>query len=183
MADRPIIFSGPMVRALIEGRKTQTRRVMKPYDKIPGTFRSLYKPGDRLWVRETWRTSYTNDYYVEALGRTPRASDLDPEATGIEYLADGENELSGKTRAAIHMPRWASRLTLIVEEVRVQRLQDISEPDVWAEGLSINPGPPGYAQEEFAELWNSLHGPEAWAANPWVAALTFRVERANIDTL
>lgn len=172
MADRPINLKPFEVRAVLDGRKRQTRQPAKV--SLIGDATAVetpYRPGDRLWVKERviW-------------------SDF-----GWAYEADGEavswparRELSGRANDLVlaqHMRKPLSRLTLIVEEVRVQRLQDISEPDVWAEGLSINPGPPGYAQEEFAELWNSLHGPEAWAANPFVAALTFRVERANIDTL
>lgn len=239
MADRPIIFSGPMVRALVEGRKTQTRRLLTPatslfngtgwtalhkrqtwnwagawvdpgpspagnlgpYLKLPwasgdgifeGTVHRVYPVwalGDRLWVRENilqtlasrsdpsgeWESYWTNEKFEYcADDPAPVKRHLHPNRYNSPFM---------QLRPSIHMPRRASRLTLIVEEVRVQRLQDISEPDVWAEGLSINPGPPGYAQEEFAALWNSLHGPEAWDANPFVAALTFRVERANINTL
>ena len=90
-------------------------------------------------------------------------------------------------RPSIHMPRSASRLTLTVTEVRVQRLQDISEEDARAEGIEgeFLPWPQGYwtYRPYFAELWNSLHGPDAWDANPWVVALSFTVQHGNIDQI
>jgi len=90
-------------------------------------------------------------------------------------------------RPSIYMPRWASRLTLLVTDVRVQRLQDISEADAIAEGIipTANSQTIDCATERpsdgFRALWNSIHGPEAWDANPWVAAISFDVVRANID--
>jgi hypothetical protein len=227
MTDKPIIFSGPMVRALIDGRKTQTRRVLKPQprenvfwgpewyapvkidnhgEEYPGADvfgiygeewgqRIPYAPGDRLWVREAWKSDRAYD-------------DLAPSEMGgdepLIYVADNEVQrwgwkpdvLSrwGRYRHARFMPRWASRLTLTVTDVRVQRLQEISDHDAWAEG--VNPCEEGHACPggpygsccghfdyigPFRTLWNSLHGPDAWSANPWVAAVTFTVERRNID--
>lgn len=170
MRELPILFSAPMIRALLAGTKTQTRRVIKPqpfsdgyYDGVVEMDRVIgvdgrvywrasvsavaggairteiiepkYEVGDRLWVKETWRANYGLDYYRDDLGRRPRPTDFDPKTTAIEYLADGTRELGGKTRVSIHMPRWASRLTLIVTDVRVERLQDISEADARAEGV------------------------------------------------
>lgn len=204
MADRPIIFSAPMVCALIEGRKTQTRRVLKrnpsgtypiydkgqnvgwssePWPPGPGLVcHTTYRPGDRLWVRE-------------AIAKDSAKGNK------VYYRADHSGDPSGLGwRPSIHMPRWASRLTLTVTDVRVQRLQDISEADAIAEGverLQVSTGQNRFsrevtgkwegwfnaptAQEVFANLWNSLHGPRAWDANPWVVALTFTVEQRNID--
>lgn len=203
--DIPIIFSAPMIRALLEGRKTQTRRIFKPpapFDvgddiTVPlatGEFEPRYQVGDRLWVRETVRGK-------------PDDAGFD----GIEYLADGlrcaipdaktpdqddrflELFYYRNQRAApvpsIHMPRWASRLTLIVTGVKVERLQDISQQDVFAEGLQNKEQGeyeaaarrPLSAAECFAALWKSLHGPDAWDQNPFVVAITFRVIKANID--
>ena len=230
MADRPIIFSAPMVRALLDGRKTQTRRVLCQFDpdrdpphagpyiaghraatwtdregtpwRYPGAKGSA--TGDRLWVRETWRPHYLGD----------GVWNLD-----VSYPADGERrmicdgEFGDKDwnwpKAAdrgnvtpLHMPRWASRLTLTVTDVRVQRLQEISEADAVAEGIQrlIGSKGPNYftreisgkwsgsfnaptAAEVYSDLWNSLHGPGAWDANPWVVALTFTVQRGNIDQM
>lgn len=222
MADRPIIFSGAMVRAILAGRKSQTRRVLKlqpiPFavndkgtlcdvglmhvggDRLPRvtlgrvvTMQEVpFAVGDRLWVRETWRTTYGLDWRDDDLDRPLRPSEFDPTTTPIEYLADETCELNGATRSPIFMPRWASRITLEVTEVRVERLQDISDEDVRAEGAlrpatNLETGQDGYwsgkaaearfvltRREAFAGLWNSIHGKDAWDANPWVAAITFR---------
>ncbi len=222
MTDRPIIFSAPMVRALLDGRKTQTRRVLG--NSGPGRGRSNifsaqigwsdsyvldpgnanwrerdtpYAPGDRLWVRECWRTASAYD-------------DLSPSQMGgeepIRYEADqtwqtwgwGRPHSTGRHRAARHMPRWASRLTLLVTDVRVQRVQEISEPDAKAEGADDGFRQivaPGNCPEprcdgvhygplwHFRDIWNSIHGPDAWDANPWVAAVTFDVKHGNIDKI
>ena len=182
MADRPIIFSAPMIRALLDGRKSQTRRVLKPpygtLEYLPdGTWRPIctkFFRGDRLWVRETWAD----------IAADPSC---DLHATGIKtaYRATDDDEFTipPRWRPSIHMPRWASRMTLIVTDVRVQRLQDISEADAEAEGWKAPPpgvigwSPVGW----FADLWGQIHGPDAWAANPWVCALTFTVHRCNIE--
>ena len=179
MTDRPIIFSAPMVRALLDGRKTQTRRVLKPpYGTLEyrpdGTWRPIctkFFPGDRLWVREAWLTSGKNqeggwELWDYALG----APEAQPDWV--------------RKMPSIHMPRWASRLTLTVTEVRVQRLQEITAEDCTAEGIPWEPdalAPYEWSVSRFADLWNSLHGPDAWAVNPWVCALTFTVQRGNID--
>ena len=219
MADKPIIFSAPMVNALLAGRKTQTRREHPPEPRFEPTgcnpagledrtrwwdywamdrsethrFKLPYAVGDRLWVREAF--SYET---------------LDVDRNGFMppwYWADG-NPMSGdftRPKSPIHMPRWASRLTLTVTDVRVQRLHDISEEDAIAEG--VEPLHTGYfpygittflttfvgdrevpaqccrtAKHSYEMLWNSLHGPDAWDANPWVAAYSFTVQRGNIDT-
>lgn len=222
MADRPILFSGPMVRALLAGTKTQTRRLFKGIEETTdGKFHlfnsgggllgvtlaevSKYGPDylpiqidDRLYVREHWRTTYGLDWTVEDLGRPLKPREFDPKTTPVEYLADGENELGGKDRRAMHMPRWASRLTLIVTDVRVERLQDISEADAIAEGVEVasaDPQWPGYrdygndavmnptAKGSYRTLWDHINGAGAWQANPWVAAYTFRVIKQNIDQI
>ncbi|THV13756.1 hypothetical protein [Rhizobium rhizophilum] len=191
MADRPILFSAVMVRALLDGRKTQTRRILKPQptlnsaglmiwdhgrDFIQGTpadvaAGQLIKAGDRLWVRERTHIDGRQANY---------AADFHPEhdLCGLGY------------RPSIHMPRWASRLTLTVTEVRVERLQEIIENDADAEGW---PAPENRAKSGVAEirdaypigwyawLWETINGPGAWDANPWVVAYTFTVERKNID--
>lgn len=132
MTDKPILFSGPMVRAILDGRKTQTRRVVKgnPYIAKP----LPYAPGDRLWCRETWATHPCAKNAVSPKGhghqwgspiyRATFGAELDPKCEGFSPWA-----------SSIHMPRWASRLTLVVTEVRVRRLQEISREDAIAEGI------------------------------------------------
>lgn len=201
MTDRPILFSAPMVRALIEGRKTQTRRLVKPQPTFDAAgahnanmggrnewwdywspehpsqrFRLRYAKGDRLWVRETF--SGPADYSL----LPPRDwSNGEP----IWYWAAG-NPTEGdwtKPKPGIHMPRRASRLTLMVTDVRVERLQAIKLHEIMAEGIdakALTVGGPSM-REMFEALWNGINGAGAWAANPWVVALTFTVEHRNID--
>ncbi|MCH4893419.1 hypothetical protein GO308_09890 [Sphingomonas sp. SFZ2018-12] len=237
MTDRPIIFSAPMVRALLAGRKTQTRRLLRnpeyygcptgdcPHDRQSECNAAMvalsakeagYAAGDRLWVRETWRVAPDAcegwapdavpcvgwiDYRAggEAQVRAPSFSHV-LDAFGKRVDADWDC-LPDRWRPSIFMPRWASRITLLVDDVRVQRLQDISEADIAAEGVRADPpklaqtapgrvnmtpitwseGQDYTASSAFKRLWNSLHGPGAWAANPWVVALTFRLQLGNID--
>lgn len=199
MTDRPILFSGPMIRALLEGRKTQTRRILKPQPPadmgLVGVYAPAltavfgyvtpdadfkvplrYMPGDRLWVREAWKPipkSRPGGYFVPG---SP--------FYGLDtfYRADGNCPLwaNGPWKPSIFMPRSASRLTLIVTDVRVQRLQEITWQDAKAEGVSG-----GYHQSEFASLWDGLNASRGfgWDANPWVVALTFNVIRQNIDAM
>ena len=180
MADKPIIFSAPMVRALLDGSKTQTRRVLDNKravmrDRCDALDCVRIHVGDRLWVREavTW---------VSAWGWRYRAANDD-------LTEKRESGFVGKWRPAIHTPRWASRLTLTVTDVRVQRLQEIREADAVAEGVdavTMDEVPRQASmsrRSDFAALWKSLHGPAAWGANPWVAAYTFTVQRGNIDQL
>lgn len=164
------------------------------------------KSGDRLWCRETaW------------YGRTPRHPDACFFEGGFVRLADGKNDRcieppecftaekldarpDVKKRPSIHMPRWASRLTLIVTDVRIERLQDIDEAAARREGCGLYvPGhgwitteelraDPGYsnylcARLGFQDIWQTLYGAESWDANPWVVAVRFRPILANIDAL
>jgi hypothetical protein len=206
MTDRPIIFSAAMVRALLTGRKFQTRRVLelpsagslcvehgRPYkqeaDSVYRPVQPIWCVGDRLWVRETWTASGTGVWTI-AHARARIARDQ-----RILFAADGGD---GPWWSSIHMPREFSRLTLIIESVRVERLQDISHEDARAEGIGVLPlqsandssawwqSGPGIHQARTAVgsyrlLWNSLHGPDAWARNPWVAVIGFDVLRRNID--
>lgn len=206
MTDRPIIFSTPMARALLDGRKTQTRRLLKPQPSKP--WGSAFQDGNRWWtgdsltgdVIETWKLRYAigDRLYV-------REAATWVSAWGWRYRADNDDLAEkraagevGKWMPSIHMPRWASRLTLTVTDVRVQRLQDISEADAVTEGIQVDPETGGFwgangggicdttarfinARMAFRDLWNSLHGADAWDVNPWVVALTFTVQRGNID--
>lgn len=259
MTDRPILFSAPMVCALLDGRKVQTRRILKPQPPEWATFceqpdmfnverrwvpsglwrwsepqqsppRALrawpidaggehywlqlpWRVGDRLWVKETWRTSICQDAIKPSIMETPGNGYGWPvwyEADGGAVTWRGSNgggpgfETPGKRRPSLFMSRWASRLTLAVTQVRVERLHDISEADAVAEGMpdfgtfceTLDPGKLNAAGETaaqtasrlrwpqrwFAALWNEINGDGAWAANPWVVATTFTVHHANIDT-
>lgn len=231
---RPILFSAPMVRALLSGAKTQTRRVVKPMpgrqsewltaaylDIVPsgriaevdgeagwamqhprggpgGWVRCPYgKPGDTLWVRETWQAwNCTNVEYDEWEAiTTERRHGVDlaewvatnGKPDSIEYRATSDS--TGPWTPSIHMPRWASRLTLEVTGVRVERLQSITEEDAKAEGveptgerwrdyLSDDVTPPvsfSRASNSFWSLWGAINGADSWAANPWVWVLSFKV--------
>ena len=204
MTDKPILFSATMVQALLDGRKTQTRRIIKAppaHDAIavfgsdfltlPGNVDLLpihALRGDCLWVRESFAVSGIG------WGKKPK----DARGGKVHYRADpahGWQDYWGSWRPSIHMPRWASRLTLIVTDVRVQRLQEISNEGAIAEGIErasrgLENGWKDYSgdsqlvgpRSSFCTLWNSINGPDAWEANPWVAAYSFRVIRANIDS-
>lgn len=216
MKERPILFSAPMVRALLEGRKTQTRRIVKGValdalapDMFTPEFVALSendycpygKPGDRLWVRETFSV-YSVDpgtaclTYKERMpaGKTLAETDggldvihLEPENWDKAYMmVDTE-----RWRPSIHMPRWASRITLGITEVRVQRLQDISEEDSIAEGAQswefgpeqcLTTGERGASspyRSGFACLWDDINADRAtWKSNPWVWAVSFKAVTA-----
>ena len=197
MADRPIIFSGPMVKALLAGRKSQTRRVLKPLPRRTIFFDAKtagldqfqeppYAPGDRLYVREAWTARMTHGWTIaDARSRMYQEE--------ILYRADGCDSIDGWW-PSIHMPREFSRLTLTVTDVRVQRLQEISAADSIAEGVQCGTceamnqsachGRGCFASiDAYRTLWNNLHGPEAWDANQWIAAYSFTVQRGNIDQI
>lgn len=164
MKERPIIFSGPMVRALLAGTKTQTRRICKLEVRAgmpEPEWASLLKccpygqPGLKLWVRETFR---------ECNGTEKR----------IDYRAttDVPNP-NANWRPSIFMPRAASRITLEIMSVRVERLRDISEADAMAEGVGIQCESP-MAVMEYSLLWESINGAGSWDANPWVWVVSFK---------
>lgn len=204
MKERGIPFSAAMVRVVLDDRKTQTRRTVKlpswtasvtvdkggtiwgpgPYLKahraepVPDDVGAMERmhcpygyPGDRLWVREAWRVEREHD----ALS----GSDLDIDARWPEVFYECDDariearEDLGRYRHARFMPRWASRITLEITEVRAQRLQDISEADAYAEGFRAAFGP-GFFHRTFDSLWDGINGDGAWAANPWVWAITFK---------
>ena len=204
--ERPILFSGPMVRAILDGSKTQTRRIIKnsgdmEFDSNDPYFGPYWEdyavggatgedckvhcpygyPGDRLWVRETWAPEREGTGCPDDTGILYRATDpgWDDEDTGLRW------------RPSIFMPRTASRILLEVTDVRVQRLQEISEDDAREEGakeLSLQEGEPGAwwsaapgrqfhsrtPRGAFLRLWRSIHGEGSWDANPWVWVITFR---------
>jgi hypothetical protein len=213
MRERPILFSGPMVRALLNGTKTQTRRVVKftgPWEvsdlgatggewpmreDSDGDWYDAHCPygipGDRLWVRETW-------------GLWDTLPCQGPEGAQVFYRATDDKRIDLRHqlwRPSIHMPRWASRLTLTITDVRVERLQKISEADAQAEGLvpwskdgkltkygvadpdgmpgSDYPGTCPWREwrispvDAYQRLWESINGVGSWDANPWVWVVSF----------
>lgn len=242
MSDRPIVFSTPMVQAILRelaepgSGKTQTRRMITPqpdFNPISGYYHvhsrlggvmmvaeadvareqldyltPPWEPGDRAWVRETWRTG--------ALYDETKPSDL-REGAFLHYEADGSEDKRtgvglnglyayGRLRTSRYMMRWMSRITLHITDVRVMRLQDTSEADALAEGIVQRPvkgAPEGVveyhipgvdhtnkdfpylsrptAREMYAALMDTLHESGFWASNPWVYALTFVPELAHID--
>jgi hypothetical protein len=186
MRTYPIILSGPMVRALLEGRKTQTRRLITSMWSNVKMHHEVGEEEVLLYVREAWANC--GDY--------------------IRYAATDDIHELRKRRPSIHMPRWASRLTLEVTDVRLQRLQDISDEDAIAEGFKsitkdgnlIKYGIPdrdsfpgtdndGWPWAEwstdprqaYARLWESLHGKGSWKANPEIVALSFMIHHCNVD--
>ncbi len=251
MADHPMLFSAPMIRALIAGQKTQTRRLtgiedtskIMDFVKVAtdqrgrsvyemkdrwGSFVSIparknfvtphYSPrigiGDRVYVREAWRVSQkwedtpprdlpvkTMTVFCEAGGSiaNQQSGRWEPDFA----YPDTRPEWVGKLRPAMHQPRWASRITLLVDDVRVERLQACSEADAVAEGIVPTDGgfiiPGQYSADgsgrprtarsaisAYDSLWqmiNGVDGPKSWDANPWVVAYTFRVVLQNIDQI
>lgn len=211
MKERPILFSTPMVQAILAGRKTQTRRVVKA--RSPEDFalfinmeagcnveknsselarcRSPYgNPGDVLWVRETWCWEGDTSH-----------QDLDP--VGFFWFKADFKDDDGPSgwRPSIHMPKRYARIWLQIEDVRVERLWDITEEDAIAEGIlwhkwdidylprykdyladAFGYGHPehdyptvGIAKTSFSTLWRSINGSESWAENPWVWVVKFKV--------
>jgi hypothetical protein len=183
MKERPILFSAPMVRAILEGRKTQTRRVAKqtanghlkqlgghrrwhPADPEARLASPYGQPGDRLWVREAWAYYGGDEYLYQQQNECVwyRAHDIGDPVPGVRW------------RPSIHMPRWASRITLEVTGVRVERLQDISEADAVAEGIEAPPpaDPVDMPVWRYRQLWGAINGPKSWQANPWVWVVEFK---------
>lgn len=215
MKARPILFKPDMVNAILEGRKAQTRRVMKIQPPTeahqiltvvsstdrkkegkshwgvmdetktrilksdPRYFSCPYgAPGDLLWVRETFRSSRVDDLPGDAVYQADHPG-----------LKSPPGSYGRPWKPSIHMPRWASRLTLEITDVRVERLQDISEEDARAEGArlelaevdSVRLGAEASHRSGFQNLWKSINGEESWAANPWVWVVEFQPHHMNVD--
>lgn len=209
MKERPILFSGPMVRAINEGRKSQTRRVMKLnpayvecHKNAPAEDWAKDCPhgqrGDLLWVREGFLVQ--PELWSTSRGPQP-----------LHYRADTKDlrEVEDYVpKPSIHMPRWASRLTLRITTVRVERLQEITGQDCAAEGVQIPCSAPGHPllrltghvlpsrftwkhpddwsvddwfRFEYAEIWEQINGRVSWTANPWVWVIEFeRIEQQQV---
>ena len=218
MTERGMIFNREMVRAILDGRKTQTRRIMKNQPagdrpdspalirNVGGGFQwyghygessifncPLGSIGDRIWVRETHQGPLFNyeqmESYLEDSSKFEKPEFCKYAADGKpapEYY-DADDNLHCGWRPSIHMPRWASRILLEITDVRVERLNAISEEDARAEGIidggCLNCGEPepcGCANPEpdatdaFAYLWKSIYGDDSWNANPWVWVIEFK---------
>lgn len=218
MKERGIIFNGDMVRAILSGQKTQTRRIVKPQPdedglaKLTGgpwvdTSERKYRcpfgqPGDRLWVRETCQAKELESgldvvcYPADETETPIKAHPLDS-GNWIDLYRYRSGE--GKLVPSIHMPRWASRITLEITDVRVERLNDISPEDAVGEGLEVQnftgfgdePYTPHFSEpdvyydplkkswteyppEAFQGLWQSIYGEESWVSNPWCWVIEFR---------
>lgn len=224
MSDKPILFSAPMVRALIEGRKTQTRRVLTNIEAIEdGEFHIFnahggdygvlesdvptvaldyvrFDVGDRLYVREAHYRTDDGDFerVVYAVDEDAVREHLAAVDALPDYFSEELRAKHKRLRPGMHMPRWASRLTLIVTDVRVQRLQEISEEDAESEGIWPLPSGRYYcclddegevtsksAITAYAWLWNRINASRGfeWQVNPWVVAVTFEVKHGNIDQI
>ncbi|HDZ9806810.1 TPA: hypothetical protein RU387_002544 [Klebsiella pneumoniae] len=202
MTERGMIFNGEMVRAILDGRKTQTRRPIKwkqtrfteigeredgskwPWSEDAEHACDFWHPcpfgavGDRIWVRETFctvdDTQYGGGKWVDYRA-TPKFEASHP--AGWDCAPNDAEAL--KWRPSIHMPRWASRILLEITDVRVERLNAISQEDAQAEGMELTGWRPTYSDpdsggevltpyDNFAQLWESIYGEESWKANPWV---------------
>ena len=212
MKEYPIIFSSPMIRAILENRKTQTRRVAKLINQIAenhsgvrvwwkdGTVsmsrEAMYTPslrepfegiacpygvpGDRLWVRETWIPVHHGSYEVfdRKIGFGDRPAIVYAADPGVGYHEVWDN-YKGKWHPSIFMPRWASRITLEITEVRVQRVQEISANDCLAEGIELGCVTSDCSpklEPAYQRLWDSINAKRGygWDKNPWVWCLSFR---------
>lgn len=220
MKERPILFSAPMVRALLDGTKTQTRRIapisdlmIAPHDNdivtwsvrfskplrgirashsggkftdenarriIASQFNPYGEPGDRLWVRETWQGPLLDQLTAETVHdwrsfEKPEFCVYAADGGPTPEFVDADDNLVCRWRPSIHMPRWASRITLEITGVRVERLQDISRGDAMSEGCPF----PNMAHGDdprrwYAELWKQINGAESWLQNPWVWVVEFK---------
>lgn len=203
MTDIPILMSAPMVRACLREvdepgtGKTNTRRMLRKLTKrgLTLTLWQNVKPGDRLWVKENYYRTDNGDHetavYAADEARVAQHINQIGQIAAAHGLGIDWQKPHIKLRPSIHMPRWASRLTLIVTATKVEPIQAICEADAIAEGCKGRLGPnPDFPdewdptpQEEFRDLWISLHGPNSWDANPEVVALTFTPHKLNIDAM
>lgn len=226
MTDRSILFSGPMIAALREGRKTQTRRLIEPVPsastregdiivswpaeepvRVGATFRPPVKGGDRLWVRETY---YQRGHWEPVPGVKTKGGRMKwafvPASDEITFEAPAEHRrgrhhkdpgtIAWHKRLGRFMPRRYSRMSLLVTEVRVERLQDCSEEDALAEGIkrfsmidhiAVSSCTPGCEHHShiagYQCLWDSINDEpgKRWADNPWVVAISFEIERRDSE--
>lgn len=196
MNEHPILFSTEMVQAILTGRKTQTRRVVKSELIIeqaefecgnrPNVIQSepslqywtenscpFGQVGDRIWVRETHAFIPKTAYRASNIDQIINPNDQ--ETVAIFKAGFDLSQTGIKWKPSIHMPRWASRLQLEITNIRIERLNDISEDDAIAEGMIADDD--YCAEEYFSKLWNEINGwdEKGWNANPWVWVVEFKV--------
>jgi hypothetical protein len=227
-AKRGVLFSGPMVLALLRRQKTQTRRLVNPQPKHPSHYlqpmfglsdwkndagkhemigtpglwrevgpdypddvaddrRPAHAVGDVVYVREAWqlsrghRAAGSSDVVSEQwTGDIPTKGHPDDGWALFKAVGDPGNHCVKTWRPGVHMPRWAARLFLTITDVRAQRLQDITEPDMVDEGVMLMPAVGASLRPTFAAFLDTLNGQGTWAANPWVWAYTFTVDGAKL---
>lgn len=197
MKERPILFNADMVRAVLDGRKTQTRRIMKvqphagvrnsPFVKSgieDGHGKELVCPfgevGDRLWVRETFRVHSRATDVATLVYKASEQQSWTQQTHRVPIEKCNKPAVVDTWTPSIHMPRWASRITLEITCVRVERLNSMTEKDALAEGcLGGHDTIPGYQysatpHEHFHHVWQSIYGADSWQANPWVWVIEFK---------
>lgn len=207
MRERPILFNADMVRAVLDGRKTQTRRIMREQPEVIPKEDELGKPGfwipfnagktmvrnddmhiacpfglkgDRLWVRETFRVHSRATDVATLVYKASEQQSWTQQTHRVPIEKCNKPAVVDKWTPSIHMPRWASRITLEITGVRVERLQSITEEDAKAEGVKTECSVIGDKHFlGFRSLWKSIYGDDSWQANPWVWVVEFK--RVEVD--
>ncbi|HHS9827738.1 hypothetical protein H8L55_15300 [Klebsiella quasipneumoniae] len=219
MKERGMIFNGEMVRAILDGRKTQTRRIMTVQSESSEfglryiaesslakevgmyfwsqsdacgmkarskPFACPYgKPGDRIWVREAFRVHSRATDVATLVYKASERNSWTEQTHRVPVAVCNKPATPEKWTPSLHMPRWASRILLEITDVRVERLNAISQEDAQAEGMELTGWRPTYSDpdsggkvmtpyDNFAELWSSIYGDESWKANPWVWVISFK---------
>ncbi|HHL7625617.1 TPA: hypothetical protein ACQ82S_004210 [Klebsiella pneumoniae] len=198
MKERGMIFNGEMVRAILDGRKTQTRRIIKDctvgrdqiskFIQIEKKFIGCYPedvpelireccpygvPGDSIWVREAFRVHSRATDVATLVYKASERNSWTEQTHRVPVAVCNKPATPEKWTPSLHMPRWASRILLEITGVRVERLRSMSQDDARAEGVIAASGPME-AGLAFRELWDSIYGEESWKANPWVWVIEFK---------
>ncbi|QHW68653.1 hypothetical protein [Raoultella ornithinolytica] len=201
MIERGMIFNGEMVRAILDGRKTQTRRIMAPqpaddiersafpnpdaigwksslkhkYGSTTAHFFPFGAIGDRIWVRETFRVHSRATDVATLVYKASERNSWTEQTHRVPVAVCNKPATPEKWTPSLHMPRWASRILLEITDVRVERLKNISDGDAIREGCSVTDMKSGdCVADVFARLWESIYGEESWKANPWVWVIEFK---------
>ncbi|EAV0963878.1 hypothetical protein LKV31_002480 [Salmonella enterica subsp. enterica serovar Cubana] len=201
MKERGMIFNAEMVNAILSGRKTQTRRPVKfpcrdvnlgcelSGNELAGEVSAgnywnsrVGQPGDRIWVRETFRVHSRATDVATLVYRASVRNSWTEQTHRVPVAVCNKPVTPEKWTPSIHMPRWASRITLEITDVRVERLNSISDSDASKEGCCIADMESGDCLSDvFTRLWTSIYGDDSWQANPWVWVIEFkRVEGAAL---